>query len=241
MNSKTVLKKRKLYLIAFVITLLVFIGIFYLTTSKIKDYNDLTLVNLLVAIVLVVVMARFRTTLYAYNNMARTAKLIELQNSPVSFKYNLVEDRTRLLTLGYELFTKTPKFEFYTKYVLDESRKRSKVWRLSYTVVVFDNNMDFYSNEINEMIHKFEDQLDKKKMPKYYEILVYKAYPNGIPESETSMIGEIVNYYVKNVHFCQINIGLDLVSDKAYYLYSKQYSPSYNYKIAVKTIENQIL
>jgi hypothetical protein len=234
-NSKQIIKKRNIFLGIFVLITSLFIVAIALVFIRVKDYNTMTLVNIILVSGLIATSLVFRGTLYGYNNMVRIARIILNQAKPVSYTQNPVKDIKIVSNKGFKRFIETDKFSIYYTHTQDDIIKIKKIWRLTIIILINDQKLDFYDKAIHDEIAKLEVSFTKKELPSKYVILGFKEF-DQIDEKAIKDVGEIVSYTNQRHTYTQVNVGLSLKELKAYFLYSDTYYPTRYYQIAIDLI-----
>lgn len=234
MNSTDVIKKRNHIFILFLFILIIFSVAIFLVFSRIKDYNTMTLINILLLFALALITLKFRDVLYNYNNLARIAKVINLQSEPITFTNNIVEEHGKLRK-NYTLFTSTKAYHIYYHHFKDMTPNVRKNYCIEIIAIIHDPEFDFYDKGLHEDISKLETIFNKKEAPNKYVILAFKSF-DMINETRVKEIGEVVSYRVNRHSFTQINVGLSTQEQLAYFLYSKNYYPNKTYMDAVNLV-----
>jgi hypothetical protein len=96
-------------------------------------------------------------------------------------------------------------------------------------------SIDYYDQSLHNEISKLESTFVKREFPQKYMIIAFKEF-DAINDQVIHDIGEIVSYRTNRHSYTQINVGLDKDSEKAYFLYSDIYYPTYYYKDTVDLI-----
>ncbi|MFA6801373.1 MAG: hypothetical protein WCR19_04640 [Acholeplasmataceae bacterium] len=239
MSSQEVIKKRNKLFFSFIAVVIIFLTAMILVAIYVDDYNDMTLINIIIVIALMVISLFFRNILFGYNNMARIAKVVLSQGNPIKFTYNIVENPDVLLNDGFSIHANNSSYSIYYKIVVDNSLKIKNI-RLLYLVLILKKpQLDFYNKNLHEDIQKLESTFQKKSRPTKYIITAFKEVHN-ISDTTIKEIGEVVSYSQKRQSFNQINVGLYNEDHKAYFLYSEKYNPSYYYKLGIDFIKKII-
>lgn len=239
MNSNQVIKKRNFILISFVLVTAIFITAITLVFVKVKDYNIMTLVNIVLVFTLSLISLAFRSTLYSYNNMVRIANLVLKQAKPVNYTQNIILDQSLISPKEYTVFTKNDNYVIYYKHELDETIRVKKIWRLYIIMILKKESLDFYDKGLHDEIAKLEVSFPKKELPTKYIIIGFKEFGTS-NDQVIKDIGEVVSYAQNRQTYTQVNVGLIRDSHKAYFLYSDHYYPTRYYQIAVDLIFNLI-
>ena len=235
MDSKQIIKRRNLILIGFVVITAIFFTAITLVFIRVKDYNIMTLINIILVFTLSLISLAFRSTLYSYNNMVRIANLVLKQAKPVNYKQNIIFDQNLIPPKEFAVFTKNDAYVIYYKHVLDETIRIKKIWRLYVIMILKKQTLDYYDKVLHDEIAKLEVSFPKKELPTKYLILGFKEF-DKIDEKAIKDLGEVVSYTQSRHTYTQVNVGLARDSQKAYFLYSDIYYPTRYYQIAVDLI-----
>jgi len=235
MNAKQIIKKRNMVLIGFLLLTAVFVIAVILVFIKIKDYNMMTLINMVLIFTLTLISLLFRSTLYSYNNMVRIARVVLNQAKPVNYSKNIIQNPNPLTQMGYALYTNNDLYSLYYLHSIDERIKVKRIWQLSIILILKKQSTDYYDQSLHNEISKLESTFSKREFPQKYMIIAFKEF-DAIDNQAIHDIGEIVSYRTNRHSYTQINVGLDKDSNKAYFLYSDTYYPTYYYKDTVDLI-----
>lgn len=235
MNAKQIIKKRNMVLIGFLLLTAVFVIAVILVFIKIKDYNMMTLINMVLIFTLTLISLLFRSTLYSYNNMVRIARVVLNQAKPVNYSKNIIQNSSPLTQMGYTLYTNNDLYSLYYLHSMDERIKVKKIWQLSIILILKKQSIDYYDQSLHNEISKLESTFVKREFPQKYMIIAFKEF-DAINDQVIHDIGEIVSYRTNRHSYTQINVGLATDSKKAYFLYSDKYYPTYYYKDTVDLI-----
>lgn len=239
MDKDQLFKKRNIYLAIFISLTILFFAAIVLVAIFVKDYQLMTLINILISVVLILVLIKFRESLYSLNTLCRIAKLETSQGPILTYKHNPFDRISYLIDDGYKVTVKNQRYTILYKVSLEKDLHRK---HKTFSVVIFieDNTMDFYDKFIHDDIAGIEETLIKEKLnPKFYQIIAYRLM-DQVSKEVIDQIAEVVNYRIKANTYTQVNVGVDVANKKAYFLYSNTYSPSTNYSDVVKNIHNMI-
>jgi hypothetical protein len=181
----------------------------------------------------------FRKLLFAYNNLAKIAKVIVNQSEPLTYKKSVVDNPNLLASNGFIKFVDTGDFMLYFRNSKNDVVKRRSfklIYKLEIGIIIRNQKFDFYNTLIDNEIKKLEETFTKVNRPTKYIIIGYKNYKSMNEEIQTE-IGEIVSYSINRFHFSQINVGYIQDEKKAYFLYSNKYNPSIYFKQGVEFIK----
>jgi len=212
---------------------IIFVSIF------VKDDNIMTIINISLIFILLVTSLIYRKYIFAYNNMAKIAKLIIAQDEPVNYVKNIIDNEYKLTNDSFVLYSKTDVFSIYYRNAKLENYQFKKIYQIEIVVLIRKEDYDFYSKAIEAEINKLEASIPKKERPTKYIIIEFK----GITKMDDNIkkeISEIVSYKVGKQYYCQINVGLHKINKKAYFLYSNSYYPSVYYKKGIELIQKLI-
>lgn len=235
MNAKQIIRKRNIILIGFLLLTAVFVVAVVFVFVRVKDYNMMTLINIILIFTLTLISLIFRSTLYSYNNMVRIARVVLNQANPVNYSKNIIQNTNPLTQMGYTLYTKNDTYSLYYLHSMDERIKVKKIWQLSIVLLLKKQSTDFYDQNLHNEITKLESTFQKREFPLKYMIIAFKEF-DTINDQAVHDIGEIVSYRTNRHSYTQINVGLATDSKKAYFLYSDKYYPTYYYKDTVDLI-----
>ncbi|MDR0831563.1 MAG: hypothetical protein LBM99_01550, partial [Bacillales bacterium] len=90
-----------------IFTAMILIAIF------VKDSTLMSFINFLLIFIALIVALSFRKPLYAYNALAKTAKLVLNQSQPLDYKINIIYQDEALIKLGYHKYVTTEDFTLY--------------------------------------------------------------------------------------------------------------------------------
>jgi hypothetical protein len=237
MNSQEVIKKRNRIFFWFIVNIVVFITAMILVAVFVDDYNDMTLINIILVVILMVISVSFRNVLFGYNTMARIAKVVLNQQGPIAYHSDIINQPELFLNKGFAVHANNNAYAIY--YKVDEDRTlKVKNIKLLYLVLILKHpHMDFYDKNMHDDIAKLEETFTRKTYPSKYIITAFKEV-HDMNEKTIKEIGEVVSYNQKRRSFNQINVGLYKEEKKAYFLYSNQYHPSNYYKLGVEFIKD---
>jgi hypothetical protein len=137
--------------------------------------------------------------------------------------------------MGYALYTNNDLYSLYYLHSIDERIKVKRIWQLSIILILKKQSIDYYDQSLHNEISKLESTFVKREFPQKYMIIAFKEF-DAINDQVIHDIGEIVSYRTNRHSYTQINVGLDKDSEKAYFLYSDIYYPTYYYKDTVDLI-----
>jgi hypothetical protein len=239
MNSKEVIQKRNKIFTSFIVTILVIISAMIIVALTVKDYNNMTLINIILVIVLMIVSITYKNVLFGYNNMAKIARVVLTQAKPIPYKRNLMEFPSTLLKQGFQMHAKTYAYDIYYKIDIDQSLKVKSIKMMYLVLLLKDSTLDFYDKNLHDDIEKLESTFTRKTMPSKYIITAFKSY-ESIEKKDFTELSEVVSYQNKKHSYSQINVGLNQDDHKAYFLYSDSYNPTQYYKKGVDFIKKII-
>lgn len=235
MNAKQIIRKRNIVLVGFLLLTAVFVVAITLVFIRVKDYNMMTLINIVLVFTLTLISLLFRSTLYGYNNMVRIARVVLNQAKPVSYSKNIAKYTAPLIDKGYTLYTTNETYSLYYLHTVDERIKVKKIWQVSIILILKKQDTDFYDKNLHNEIAKLESTFQKREFPQKYMIIAFKEF-DTMDDKAIHDIGEVVSYRTNRHSYTQINVGMAQDSKKAYFLYSNTYYPTYYYKDAVDLI-----
>lgn len=239
MNSKEVIQKRNKIFISFIVTIVIIITAMIVVAITVNDYNNMTLINIILVVVLMIVSITYKNVLFGYNNMAKIARVVLTQAKPIPYKRNLMEFPSALLKEGFQMHAKTYDYDIYYKIDVDHSLKVKSIKMMYLVLILKDSALDYYDKNLHDDIEKLESTFTKKTLPSKFIITAFKSY-ESIDSNITKDLSEVVSYQNKKHSYSQINVGLNQDDHKAYFLYSESYNPTQYYKKGVDFIKHII-
>ncbi|VEU83172.1 hypothetical protein [Acholeplasma hippikon] len=239
MNAQAILRKRNLYFGIFLGILAVFITLIIVIGVTVTDLNDLTLYYLILFLGFLVVVLYFKKLLASYNNLAKIAKVIQVQAGPIPFRTNVIENPKSFYDAGYQVHSNNQDYTILYKLLVEKNIKYGKHKRLYIALLIKNKGFDFYNKNMHDDINRLENKFKRKEFPNKYMITAFKAF-DTMTEEHIKAIGEVVCYSVSKQSYVQINVGLALDEKLAYFLYSDSYDPNRYYKEAVEIIKNSV-
>ncbi len=239
MDSQEVIKKRNKIFISFMIVVGVFLTAMILIAIFVQNRDNMTLINVILAVVLMIISVSYKNILFGYNNMAKIAKVILSQAKPITYRKNIIENPEIVLNKGFKVHANNKLYSILYKIDSDNALKVKRIKILSLVLILKSDKLDFYDKNLHDDIGKLEKSFTRKEFPSKYVITAFKSF-DKMDDKSLKEIGEVVTYKDRRQSYTQVNVGLSKEDNKAYFLYSETSYPSIYYKIAVDFIKDII-